>query len=138
MIFLNSGGNDLLRHSGVVWTFDGVILGVMSDSGGNLEAASTFELGAPGTNYTVIFGGSGPAAPFSARGMEGNNGTGLGNADGYQLLAPNQLRVGMHVTEPGDWIRVVTMDPVPEPGTIVLVAGGAACILWRRRRRARA
>lgn len=134
MIFLNSQGTANLSHFGVIWTFSEAIIGIMSDGGGLLEAASTFELGAPGTNYTAVFGGSGPAAPFPARGLEGNNGSGLGG-DGYQLLAPNVLRVGMNVSEPGDWIRVVTRAAVVhEPGTWALVLLGAFGILVSRRR----
>jgi hypothetical protein len=121
MIFLNSSGSGNISHFGVVWTFSDTILGIMSNGTGTLEAASTFELGNPATNYTVTFGGSGPAAPFTARGLEGNNGTGLGG-DGYQLLSPTTLRVGMNVTEPGDWIRVVTAASVPEPSTLALFA----------------
>ena len=121
MIFLNSQGGATLAHSSVVWTFDSTILGIMSDSGGTLEAASTAELGAAGTNYTVTFAGSGPAAPFAARGLESNDGVGNGPGDGYQLLAPNQLRVAMRVSEPGDWIRVVTASTVPEPGTLAML-----------------
>ena len=64
-----------LNHFEVEWVFDGLILGIMSDRRGEMEAASSFELGAPGTNYTVRSPGSGPAAPFNARGLEGNNGT---------------------------------------------------------------
>ena len=88
MIFLNSPGGTALSHNQVVWTFSDIILGVMSDSNGNLEAASTFELGNPATNYTVTFPGSGPAAPFAARGMEA--------ADSY-LVAGNQITVNMGV-----------------------------------------
>ena len=134
MIFLNSAGTGYLSHFGVEWTFDGIIIGIMSDSGGLFEAASTFELGAPGTNYTTTFAGSGPAAPFPARGLEGNNGTGLG-ADGYTLLAANVLRVGMEVTEPGDWIRVITLSPIPLPATLPLfiVALGGLGFVARRR-----
>ncbi|SET56687.1 PEP-CTERM protein-sorting domain-containing protein [Nitrosomonas marina] len=109
MIFLNSQGNALLTHTGVQWTFDGNIIGVMSDSGGLLEAASTFELGNPLTNYTATFGGSGPAAPFPARGLEGG--------DSYSVSG-NTITVNMRVTEPGDWIRVIT---VPEPGMLALM-----------------
>ena len=125
MIFLNSEGTGSLSHFSVDWTFSGVILGIMSDSGGTLEAASTFELGNPATNYTVTFVGSGPAAPFTARGLESNNETGVGG-DGYVLLNPTTLRVGMRVTEPGDWIRVVTATAIPEPSTLALFAIGLA------------
>jgi hypothetical protein len=130
MIFLNSEGTAVLDHFNVIWTFAGTILGVMSDQPGNLEAASTFELGAPGTNYTVPFPGSGPAAPYPARGLETNVGPG-GPDDGY-AISGNQITVGvgMHVTEPGDWIRVVTAaEPIPEPTTIILMGFGLLGVL---------
>ncbi len=130
MIFLNSPnfqrpGNDRITHDWVTWTFSGTILGVMSDVRGQLEAASTFELGAPGTNYTVTGPGTGAAAPFANRGFEGN--------DDYNIIAPNQLQVKMGVTEPGDWIRVVTA--VPEPTTMLLFGTGLAGLAAIGRRR---
>ncbi len=125
MIFLNSSGTGALSHFDVVWTFSRPVIGVMSDSGGNLEVASTFELGNPATNYTTTFTGSGPAAPFTARGMEGNTTpSGPFPNDGYTILG-NTLTVGMSVTEPGDRIRVVTSGPVvPVPGAFVLAMVG--------------
>lgn len=100
MIFLNKpddrpGG---LSHIRVVWTFDGLIVGVMSDRNGVFEAASTFELGNPATNYTV--GPPSQVAPYPARGMEGG--------DSY-IVAGNSIVVNMGVSQPGDWIRVVTL-----------------------------
>ena len=80
MIFLNSSGSTVLTHFLVDWTFDGTILGIMSDKAGDFEAASTFELGNSATNYTTTFSGSGAAAPFSLRGLDSNNGTGDGGA----------------------------------------------------------
>jgi len=80
---------------------------ISADGPGKLEAASTFELGAPGTNYTTTFPGSGAAAPYGARGLERQGGGG-GVWDGYALLNPYTLRVDMRVSEPGDWIRVIT------------------------------
>jgi hypothetical protein len=113
MIFLNSEKSKSLSHFQVDWTFSGVIVGVMSDRRGDLEAASTFEFAAAGTNYTDTFKGSGPAAPFNNRGLEAQ-GDGGGVTDGYVLLGPSTLRVDMRVSEPGDWIRVITADrPVP-------------------------
>ena len=50
MIFLNNRGQAGLVHNEVTWSFDGTIIGVMSDVDGNLEAASSFELGNPSTN----------------------------------------------------------------------------------------
>ena len=111
MIFLNTPDSGLTTHFQVDWTFSQPILGVMSDQGGNLEAASTFELGAPGTNYTVTFPCSGAAAPYGARGHEAQGGGG-GVIDGYVMLSPYTLRVDMRVSEPGDWIRVVTLAPL--------------------------
>jgi hypothetical protein len=127
MIFLNSAGGASLRHYDVVWTFSDPILGVMSDIGGSLEAASTFELGAPGTNYTATFPGSGPAAPFSNRGMEAYP------QDWYTVVTPYTLAVNMYVTEPGDWIRVVT---VPVPGAVLLGVLGLSVVGVKLRKRA--
>ncbi|MCU7918607.1 MAG: PEP-CTERM sorting domain-containing protein [Candidatus Thiodiazotropha sp. (ex Dulcina madagascariensis)] len=115
MIFLNSDGRTDITHFGVMWRFDSVILGIMSDRNGNFEATSTGELGNPGTNYTTTFPGSGPAAPFGARGLEGGG-------DGYSIFDPFTLMVSMHVTEPGDWIRVITQaNSIPEPSGLVLM-----------------
>lgn len=119
MIFLNSP-DEVLNHERVIWTFANPILGVMSDIDGTLEANSSFELGNPATNYTVTFTGSGPAAPFYARGMEGLD---------TCVISGNQITLGMHVGQPGDWIRVVT---VPEPATVCLLALGG--LLLRRKR----
>ena len=91
MIFLNTVGNVQAIDPGVVWEFDGPVVGVMSDNNGNLEAASSGLLGATGTAY--------PLAGFNNRGLENN--------DGY-VVAGNTITVNMRVTEPGDWIRVVT------------------------------
>lgn len=118
MIFLNTRGTTFATDQ-QTWTFDGAILGVMSDGTGSLEVASTPYLGAIGTIY--------PGAPFGARGLESN--------DGY-VVSGYSITVRMSVTEPGDWIRVVTA-PTPEPGTAVLLAlGAAAALVWRRRRTA--
>ena len=116
------GVSGTLSRTQVVWTFNGPIIGVMSNSTGTHEAASTFEIGAPGANYTV--GPPGQAAPYPARGMEGG--------DSY-TVAGNQITVSMIVTQPGDWIRVITrviievdIDIKPDsfPNSIDPKAGG--------------
>ena len=133
MLFLNSGpGNSrqLIEHgaggnqSGVSFTFDGTILGVMSSSNGSLEISSQF-LGAAGTLY--------PVANMSARGMEGNPLDGLMNDDWYGFSG-DTIRLGMRVTEPGDWIRVVTAA-VPEPSIIALFGMGLFGLGFVRRRK---
>ena len=126
MIFLNTQGNTQGTHYNVTWTFDSVILGVMSDRPGSYEVASSGFLGAVGTIY--------PGATFDARGLEAMGDPTTG--DGY-IISGNTLHLGMGVTEPGDWIRVVTEArcEVPAPGAIVLASLGAGMIGWLRRRR---
>lgn len=107
MIFLNAPEemSSTLTHSGVVWTFSEPILGIMADGPGNFEAASSAELGASGTNYTVPGPGD-QAAPFGARGIEGG--------DSY-LIEGNQITLTMQVSQPGDWMRVITSAPTAVP-----------------------
>ncbi len=123
MIFLNGTGS-LLGHFNVEWEFDGEIIGVMSDRYGTYEAASTGELGAPGTNYTMPISGGDQVAPFNARGFEAH-GDGTGGNDGYTVLG-NTLLAGMYVSQPGDWIRVVTVSAVPVPAALPLLGGALA------------
>ncbi len=109
MIFLNSPGGNI-THTGVLWTFSGAILGIMSDKPGALEVASTPQLGNPGTTY--------PGATFNARGLEPNDSYSLSLGG---LGVTNSITVDMLVAQPGDWIRVVTAaSAVPVPAAVWL------------------
>ena len=128
MIFLNSTGQRRISHglgdSAVEWVFDGNILGVMFGKDGANEFASTSELGASGTTYPTS---------LANRGLESND---------FISFSGNTLSIGMLVTEPGDWGRVVTQAaPVPLPAAGVLLLGalgglGGASALRRRRKTA--
>ena len=129
MIFLNSrstntsggcpGSPACIEHgagqnqNAASFTFDGQILGVMSNSNGSLEVATSAFLGAVGTLY--------PNAPFSARGMEGGSPWTAGTSNDWYRVAGDTIRLGMRVTEPGDWIRVVTVSAVPVPASMLLM-----------------
>ncbi len=123
MIFLDSPQSSRVTQS-VEWLFDGDILGIMSDSRGKLEGASTAILGAEGTEYKT----------FGGRGLEGNE---------KYTVDGNKLNLQMTVTKPGDWIRVVTKanaQSVPEPtsmlGLLAVGAFGTASTLKRKKQEA--
>jgi len=122
MIFLNKVAGTSNISNVASWGFDGIVLGVMSDFTGALEVASTALLGASGTDY--------PTTTFDARGMEG--------ADGYSALGSTSLTVSMNVSQPGDWIRVVTLSTIPEPSTVILLGLGmlGLGVISRRRQQA--
>lgn len=119
MIFLNPASG-FGSHGNVSWTFDGIILGVMSDGGGTLEFASDSQLANPGTAYPT---------PFATRGFE--------PIDGYFFVG-NTLTTQMVVFPPdrGDWIRVVTLGvAVPEPSTYLLFSGFLSLAAFLKRRK---
>ena len=102
----------------------------MSDQAGDFELDSSDRLGADGTTYPATF-------------AQGNRGL-EGSPDGY-TLGGNSITVSMRVTEPGDWIRVVTrhVEGVPTVSgwgmvilPLLLVVGLTIHIAWRRRVRA--
>lgn len=95
MIFLNTPSITQVSTLNIEWAFDGKILGVMSDVSGVLESNSNSVLGAIGTTYPGSLGG---------RGLEGN--------DIYSVF-DNTITISMIVSEPGDWVRVVTAVPIP-------------------------
>ena len=110
MIFFDSGGPSVTTDA--TWTFSGNILGVMSDTAGNLERNSTGLLGSPLVSYPC----DSSTACFANRGLE------IGS-DTYNAIG-NTLRLHSVVSSPGDWIRVVTVSAVPEPSTVALFALG--------------
>lgn len=123
MILLNhSNSSESLFSRSADWTFDGVVIGVMSDPTGTLEVASSGFLGASNTIY--------PTSPFHARGME--------SKDNYSGVGTNMLSVSLHTTQPGDWIRVITVaKAVPEAssiwGIITIGAIGTTSLLKRKK-----
>lgn len=124
MIFFNTPYDDRVSVDlNVPWTFDGNILGVMSDEDGTLEAASNDLLGASGTIY----------GSFWNRGMEAWD---LNNPDNYIISSDlRTITVDMYVFEPGDWIRVVTeAAPIPVPSTMLLLCSGLIGLLGIRTR----
>lgn len=126
MIFLNSDGDNLLTHSNVLWTFSSDILGVMSNTSGSYEVASSDFFGAADTLYPVV--------AFTARGLENNT-----NSGDFVSYLGNILTTSMKVTEPGDWIRVLTVSTVPVPAALPLFGTGLAALGllgWRRKRKA--
>ena len=129
MIFFNIKGNNTKDSRGVKWTFNGTILGVMSDNQGILEEASNGLLGAVGTSYP---------GRFNNRGLE------PGSMDDYSVL-DNSIAVTMLVSKPGDWIRVITLHVEPVPAVsgwsmlilaLLLVVGLTIHIVKRRTVRA--
>jgi hypothetical protein len=119
LIFLNSKGNAYIS-TGALWTFDGAIVGVMSDRNGLLMTA-TDSLFAAFNDYFTI----GTSAPFGAQGLESNDAYSIGG---------NQLKLSMLVTEPGDWIRVLTVSEVPVPAALFLFAPALLGFLGLRRK----
>ncbi|OUR71356.1 hypothetical protein A9Q78_09890 [Methylophaga sp. 41_12_T18] len=126
LIFLNSksSGNNYIDDS-QQWKFDGAILGVMSNKSGSLMNA-TNGLFAAFNNYFT----TGSSLPFNAAGLEQNN---ILTGDGY-FINGLLLDVRMEVTEPGDWIRVITASAVPVPAAILLFAPALLGFLGLRRK----
>lgn len=124
MLFLNSPGTSTIMHSGVTFTFDRNIIGVMSDIFGMMETMSTPELGLP--PGTTVY----PGGPFQYRGLEPQFG------DTY-VVAGNKITLNINVTQPGDWLRVVTAgEIVPEPTGLMALCGlGLMGLIGHRRRR---
>jgi len=60
----------------------------------------------------------------------------LGPGDGYSIINGNELQLAMRVSEPGDWIRVVTaaeVSAVPLPASAFLFGPAVLGFIARRR-----
>ena len=118
LIFLNTASGSL--NTNATWTFDGLIAGVMSDQNGLLMTATDGQFAAFSNYFTT-----GTPAPFITQGLESN--------DGYSI-AGNVLSLNMRVSEPGDWIRVLTVSAVPVPAAVFLFAPALLGFMGLRRK----
>ena len=100
------------------FSFDGDILGVISTRRGLRLSAPV--VGLVGTDY----------GDFRNIGLERN--------DGYTITSANTLNVDFRVRQPGDWIRVITVAPVPVPAGAVLLPTALIAMGAMRRRKAKA
>lgn len=132
MIFLNQinheGADPKLNDVGINWTFDGQILGVMSDRDGAEEAASTWLLGNPATIYPDY-----STDNLKNRGLEISDRPNGEKADSY-LVSGDSITVNMHVTQPGDWIRVLTVAAPDTGSSAALLSFGVAGLTLIRRK----
>ncbi|MFW5425880.1 MAG: hypothetical protein ACKE8G_02470 [Methylophagaceae bacterium] len=124
IIFFNSKDKKE-KESEAFWEFDGKILGVMSNSSGSLLMESN-DLLAAFDNY---FTKKGLVYPFDNLGMEG-----LDEYHVFAITGDTVLSVFMHVTEPGDWIRVITASAVPVPAAIWLFGSALFGLVGLRRK----
>jgi hypothetical protein len=124
LIFLNTSGNTRADDA-QKWLFSGNIIGVMSNKSGSLMNDSNDLLAAFNNYFTT-----GSSLPFNAAGLEQNN---IATGDGY-LVSGALLGLRMVVTEPGDWIRVVTVSEVPVPAALFLFAPALLGFLGLRKK----
>ncbi|OUR65289.1 hypothetical protein A9Q79_03015 [Methylophaga sp. 42_25_T18] len=124
LIFLNSKGNTRVDDR-QTWGFDGIILGVMSNKSGSLMGATNGLFAAFNDYFTT-----GSSLPFNAAGLESNN---IASGDGY-IINGLLLDLRMVVTEPGDWIRVITASAVPVPAALFLFGPALLGFIGLRRK----
>lgn len=96
MIFLNPSAGNTINYNGASFTFDGDILGVMSDTNGAREVASTALLGAPGTTY--------PTVGYAGRGLEAGTPLFPFGTENYSVSGKT---LGLSLTG-SDYLRVIT------------------------------
>jgi len=118
LIFLNTASGSL--DTDADWTFDGLIVGVLSDQDGVYMTDTDGQFAAFSDYFTT-----GTPAPFITQGLESN--------DSYSI-AGNVLSMNMRVSEPGDWVRVVTVSAVPIPAAALLFAPALLGFMGLRRK----
>jgi len=119
LIFLNTASGSATTTA--EWTFDGLILGVMSDRGGVLMTNTDSQFAAFNDYFTV----GNKTGAFDLKGIEGND---------HYSIAGNVLDLHMYVSEPGDWVRVLTVSAVPIPAAAFLFAPALLGFMGLRRK----
>ncbi|BCG63257.1 MAG: hypothetical protein methR_P0953 [Methyloprofundus sp.] len=120
LIFLNTEEGTKKIDTTAVWKFSGDILGIMSNGNGSDFMNSNTLFGDP-NNFTIGTN----TGTFNGFGLEGND---------EMSFTGNTLELRMLVTEPGDWIRVVTASAVPLPAAVWLMGSGLVGLIGYSRK----
>ncbi|MEL7082473.1 MAG: VPLPA-CTERM sorting domain-containing protein [Pseudomonadota bacterium] len=119
LVIFNSDAGRTQVNAMATFSFSQAILGLIIDGAG--LAATNGELGAEGTSYGALDGLElGPNA----------------NSDEFEVVG-NTLFLNLTVTQPGEWVRVITASPavVPVPAAGFVLLGGLGALTLVRRRR---
>jgi len=104
MVFLNPGSQNTINYNGASFGFDNEILGVMSDTNGQLEGDSSQVLGAVNTIYPTTYAG---------RGLEHGTRMFPFGTENYSFSG-TVFRVNLRAGRgDGDYIRVITAGTAP-------------------------
>ncbi len=134
LVFFNhaDGIADNLKYSfadfDVDWVFDSVILGITYDPQSVWEYESRY-LGLDNVDYGYddFYDNPNGVKSYSGRGIESKR-------DSY-TISGNTLTFNSFVQQPGDYMRIITATPIPEPTTSLLFGIGALLISGAMRRR---